>query len=189
MSELSVHEMNRIIEAVLFAAGHPLSYDKIAEVLQISKKEARKIVKNFADFYNADDSRGLILLTFDDSCQLAAKEQYGSYIRTALNIKNGGNLSRSSLEILAIVAYNQPVTRAYIDEVRGVDSTYSVSSLIQKGLLKVKGHLDVPGRPALLVTTEEFLRCFGLSSISDLPAKDTFVCAQENVPLQISIAT
>ena len=183
MSELSVHEMNRIIEAVLFAAGHPLSYDKIAEVLQISKKEARKIVKNFADFYNTDDSRGLILLTFDDSCQLAAKEQYGSYIRTALNIKNGGNLSRSSLEILAIVAYNQPVTRAYIDEVRGVDSTYSVSSLIQKG------HLDVPGRPALLVTTEEFLRCFGLSSISDLPAKDTFVCAQENVPLQISIAT
>lgn len=189
MSDVNVHEMNRIIEAVLFAAGHPVKYEKLSEVLQIGKRETEKLVRSFADSYNADESRALVILTFDDSCQLTTKEQYGDYIRSALNIKNGGNLSRSSLETLAIVAYNQPVTRAYIDEVRGVDSSYCVSSLLQRGLLKVKGHLDVPGRPSLLVTTDEFLRCFGLSSLSELPAKDTLGDDATNIPLEISIAT
>ena len=188
MNSRSIHEVNCIVEAILFAAGHPLTYGKIAEVLQMSEKEVRKIVRNFADSYNADETRALLLLTFDDSCQLTTREQYGPYIRTALNIKNGGNLSRSSLEVLAIVAYHQPVTRAYIDEVRGVDSSYSVSSLLQKGLLAVKGHLDVPGRPSLLVTTDEFLRCFGLSSIRALPAKESFAASDADAPVEFTIS-
>ena len=186
---MTVNEANSIIEAILFAAGHPLTYEKIASVLDITKAEVKKVVKNLSDEYNSEErASGLCILTFDDSCQISTKEQYGDYIRAALNIKNGGNLSKSSLETLAIVAYNQPVTRAYIDEVRGVDSAYSVTSLLQKGLLAIKGHLDVPGRPSLLVTTDEFLRVFGLSSIGELPAKDSFASpsCEEQIELPIS---
>ena len=110
-----------------------------------------------------------MLLTFDDSCQLCTMEQYGQYIREALGIRRGGNLSASSIEVLAIVAYNEPVTRAYIDTVRGVDSNYSVNTLCEKHLIEPCGRLDAPGRPMLYRTTEDFLRVFGLNSLDELP--------------------
>ena len=110
-----------------------------------------------------------MLLMFDDSCQLCTKEIFATYIREALGIRRGGNLSASSMEVLAVVAYNQPVTRTYIDTIRGVDSNYSVNSLIDKELIAAVGRLDAPGRPTLYGTTEKFLRVFGLSSIEDLP--------------------
>jgi segregation and condensation protein B len=122
--------------------------------------------------YNSIDSplpRGIMLLTFDDSCQLCTMEQYGQHIREALGIRRGGNLSASSIEVLAIVAYNEPVTRAYIDTVRGVDSNYSVNTLCEKHLIEPCGRLDAPGRPMLYRTTEDFLRVFGLNSLSELP--------------------
>ena len=122
--------------------------------------------------YNSIDSplpRGIMLLTFDDSCQLCTMEQYGQYIREALGIRRGGNLSASSIEVLAIIAYNEPVTRAYIDTVRGVDSNYSVNTLCEKHLIEPCGRLDAPGRPMLYRTTEDFLRVFGLNSLSELP--------------------
>ena len=118
-----------------------------------------------------------MLLTFDSSCQLCTNEKYLPYIREALGIKRGGNLSASSLEVLAIAAYNQPVTRAFIDTVRGVDSAYAVGSLLDKELIAPVGRLDAPGRPMLYGTTEKFLRVFGLSSIKELPEADSVLAA------------
>ena len=114
-----------------------------------------------------------MLLCFDDGCQLATKEEYGDYVRNALGIRRGGNLSASSLEVLAIVAYNEPVTRAFIDTVRGVDSSYAVTSLADKHMIERCGRLDVPGRPILYRTTDDFLRVFGLNSLNDLPEVKT----------------
>lgn len=158
------------IEAILFAAGYPVKYDKLAEVLGLGTADTRHLVENMADGYNAENSpRGLRLLLFKDTCQLCTKEQYAPYIREALGIRRGGNLSASSMEVLAVVAYNQPVTRTYIDTVRGVDSSYAVNSLLDKELIEACGRLDAPGRPMLYATTEKFLRVFGLNSLSDLP--------------------
>ena len=109
------------------------------------------------------------MLAFDDACQLCTQEKYLPYIREALGIRRSGTLSNSSIEVLAVVAYNQPVTRAYIDAVRGVDSAYAVSSLLERGLIHSIGRLDAPGRPMLYGTTDDFLRCFGLSSLTELP--------------------
>ena len=113
--------------------------------------------------------RGIQLLLYPDTCQLTTKEVFAPYIREALGIKRGGNLSNSSLEVLAVVAYNQPVTRSYIDVIRGVDSSYAVTSLLDKGLIEAVGRLDAPGRPMLYGTTDKFLRVFGLNSLADLP--------------------
>ena len=167
-----VPKCERIIEAVLFAAGHPVTYAKLAEVLGTTAGTCRKIVGDYADKYNGECGieRGVMLAVYPDSCQLCTKEDYGKFVREALGIRRGGNLSNTSLEVLAIIAYNQPVTRVYIDTVRGVDSSYTVSSLYDKGLIEPCGRLDVPGHPRLYRTTENFLRVFGLSSLSDLPA-------------------
>jgi segregation and condensation protein B len=163
----------RVIEAVLFAAGHPVTFAKLAEVLSTTVANVRRVVQSFAEEYNSPDSpveRGIMMLVFDDSCQLASREAYGDHIRTALGIKRGGNLSPSSLEVLAIIAYNEPVTRVYVDTVRGVDSGYAVNSLAERQLIEPCGRLDAPGRPILYRTTANFLRVFGLNSLTDLPA-------------------
>lgn len=172
------------IEAILFAAGHPISYQVLASTLGYKEKEIRKIVKKMTERY---DDRGILLLAFDTTCQLCTREEFMPYIRTALGIKRGGNLSASSLEVLAIVAYNQPVTRAFIDAVRGVDSSYATTSLCEKGLLEVTGHLDAPGRPSLLCTTDKFLRVFGLSSLSELPPAEQLVMAPPEAGEQTAI--
>lgn len=160
-----------VIEAILFAAGYPVKYEKIAQVLKISAGQAKDIVHEYAKEYNGgtDTPRGVILLTFDDACQLCTKEEFISEVREALGIRRGGSLSPSSIEVLAIIAYNEPVTRAYVDTVRGVDSSYAITSLSDKHLIEVCGRLDVPGRPLLYRTTDDFLRVFGMQSLSDLP--------------------
>ena len=165
-----IKNVEAAIEAILYAAGHPIAYEKIAEVLGLTVRDTKKIIEHMAESYNKEGSgRGILLLTFDDSCQLATKEIFATYIREALGIRRGGNLSASSMEVLAIVAYNQPVTRTYIDTIRGVDSNYSVNSLIDKELIVAVGRLDAPGRPTLYGTSEKFLRVFGLSSLDELP--------------------
>lgn len=167
----NIPKCERIIEAVLFAAGHPVEYAKLAEAMNISLPLCKRIVSDFAEKYNncEDISRGIMMVLFPDSCQICTREEYGAYIRSALGIRRGGHLSNSSLEVLAVVAYNQPVTRAFIDTVRGVDSSYAVSSMVEKKLIEPCGRLDVPGRPMLYRTTDNFLRVFGLSSVSELP--------------------
>ncbi len=167
---ITLEKVTAAIEAILYAAGHPVEYAKLSEVLGLSVKDVKNMVEAMARDYNGEKSRrGIMLLMFPDSCQLATKEEFLPYIREALGIKRGGNLSNSTLEALAVVAYNQPVTRAYVDTVRGVDSSYAMTSLIDKGLIESLSRLDAPGRPMLYTTTEKFLRVFGLNSLADLP--------------------
>lgn len=172
------------IEAILYAAGYPVKYEKIAEVLGLDLKNTKTLISHMAEAYNAENSKhGISLLTFDETCQFCTKEQYAPYIREALGIRRGGNLSASSMEVLAIVAYNQPVTRSFIDQVRGVDSSYAVNSLIDKALIASCGRLDAPGRPMLYATTEKFLRVFGLRSLSELPETEVMLPPSDATPM------
>lgn len=170
-----IERAEQAIEAVLFAAGHPVTYDKLAAVIGLSARDIRNLTARLADSF---EGRGIQLLLYPDSCQLCTREEFAPLIREALDIKRGGNLSASSMEVLAVAAYNQPVTRAFIDTVRGVDSSYAVSSLLDKGLLEPVGRLEAPGRPMLLGTTEKFLRVFGLSSLADLPETEALSTAE-----------
>lgn len=163
-----IKNIEAAIEAILYAAGYPVEYSRIADVLGLTKRDVKRMVEHMAEAY-ADNSHGISLLVFDESCQFCTKENYAPYIREALGIRRGGNLSASSMEVLAVVAYNQPVTRTYIDTIRGVDSNYAVNSLIDKGLIHAVDRLDAPGRPMLYGTTEKFLRVFGINSLKDLP--------------------
>lgn len=167
---VSLEKVTSAIEAILYAAGHPVEYEKLSAVLGLSVRDIKNMVEAMSRDFNSESSnRGVLLLTYPDSCQFATKEEFLPYIREALGIKRGGNLSNSSMEALAVVAYNQPVTRAYVDAVRGVDSSYAMTSLIDKGLIESLSRLDAPGRPMLYTTTDKFLRVFGLSSLEDLP--------------------
>lgn len=186
-SEMSPVQIAAAIEAILFAAGYPVRYEKLAQVLSITPSEARKAVSELSEVYNTDD-HGIMLLMLPETCQLCTKEQFGTHIREALGIKRGGNLSNSSMEVLAIVAYNQPVTRSFVDIVRGVDSSYAMNSLTEKGLIECSGRLDAPGRPMLYSTTDKFLRVFGLSSTSELPEIEELRTADEQMELIISSA-
>ena len=158
------------LEAVLFAAGHPITYATLARVFELTPAVVKDKVFDYAMKYNDPTiPRGVILLTYKDSCQLCTKEHYLHEIRDALGIRKSGSLSTSSMEVLAIVAYNQPVTRAFVDTLRRVDSSYAMNNLLDRGLIKATGRLDVPGRPMLYGTTLDFLRCFGLNDLDSLP--------------------
>jgi segregation and condensation protein B len=171
---MQITNIESAIEAILYAAGYPVKYTKLSEVLGLEIKDVKTMVEHMAVQYNKEDSsRGINLLVFEETCQFCTKEQYAPYIREALGIKRGGNLSASSLEVLAVIAYNQPVTRAYVDTVRGVDSSYAMNSLIDKGLIEACGRLDAPGRPMIYKTTEKFLRVFGINSLEDLPQTES----------------
>ena len=177
-----VNNLKAAIEAILFAAGHPVKYERIADVLGISVKDVKALTEHLAEVYaDEENGSGLMLLNYEESgtCQLCTKEQYAPYIREALGIRKGGNLSPSSLEVLAIVAYNQPVTRSFIDQVRGTDSSYATTSLIDKELIEPCGTLDAPGRPKLYRTTEKFLRVFGLNSLEELPVAEHLVMPED----------
>ncbi|MFQ9149719.1 MAG: SMC-Scp complex subunit ScpB [Eubacteriales bacterium] len=166
-------ELIPALEAILFAAGYPVGFEKLGEALGLSLDDTRAIAEELRRRLE-DKSSGIQLLIFDDSCQLCTKEEHIDRIRAVLGVKRGGNLSRSSLETLAIVAYHQPVTRSYIDQIRGTDSAYAVNNLIDKRLIEVCGKLDAPGHPSLFKTTDDFLRVFGLTSLSALPPVELF---------------
>ena len=169
IQKIDSKNLEKAIEAILFAAGHPVTYAKLAEVLGYFEAQIKKKVLAFAEKYNENDRRGIMLLAFESSCQLCTREEYLPYIKATLGIRKGGNLSGSSIETLAIIAYNQPTTRAFVDEVRGVDSSYIIGNLLEKNLIEICGRLDVPGRPNLYKTTATFLRCFGIESLEQLP--------------------
>ena len=160
------NELVPVIEAILFAAGFPVKYEKIAQTLEITEDEVKEILSSGAFSY---ENRGIRLVTFSDSCQLCTDELYERQVKTALGMRHGGALSNSAMETLAIIAYNQPATKSFIEQVRGVDSSYAITTLCEKQLIEVIGRLDVPGKPNLYATTETFLRCFGLSSLEELP--------------------
>ncbi len=189
--DIDIAHTQKIIESVLFAAGYPVSYATIGKVLEITPGAAKRIVRDYAIEYNREDGmlpRGIILIMFEGACQLCTKEQFGQYVRDALGIRRGGNLSQSSIETLAVIAYNEPVTRAFIDTVRGVDSSYAVANLREKELIEPCGRLDVPGRPRLYRTTDNFLRVFGLSSLDELPEVPVPTSDMKQIPIEAEIA-
>lgn len=181
---VQVDNPSAAIEAIMFAAGYPMKYEKLAATLEISVSDVKRYVSELAEKYASDDY-GIMILMFPETCQFCTKERYAEPIKTALGIKRGGNLSASSMEVLAIIAYNQPVTRSFVDLVRGVDSNYAMNSLINKALIECCGRLDAPGRPMLYATTDKFLRVFGLNSTNDLPEVEMLRASEEQMEIMI----
>ncbi len=165
---MTVNEMIPAFEAVLFASGEPVEIERFCQIFEVDDETVVSVMDMLADRYENMGS-AVKVIRLDFSYQLCTKKEYGDYIRTALDLRRRTPLSQASLEVLAVVAYNQPVTKAYVEQVRGVDCSGVVSTLVEKGLLEEKGRLELPGRPLLYGTTTTFLRCFGLKSLDDLP--------------------
>ncbi len=163
LKQLAAH-----VEAVLFSSGDPLSAEKICAALAVTKRELNEAVEYLEQRYLQEDS-GIELLRLNDAYQLAVKKQFASDVKAVLEIKKGATLSPAAMEVLTIAAYNQPVTKAFVEHVRGVDSSSVVNSLVEKDLLCETGRLNLPGRPVAYKTTDNFLRAFGLSSLDELP--------------------
>lgn len=165
---MNINEMIPCLEAILFASGEPVEGERICAALEIDQEQLGEIAKRLSDRME-DAGSGLKLLKLERSYQLCSKEKYVDAIRTVMDLKRRVPLSQAAMEVLAVVAYNQPVTKAYVEQVRGVDCTGVMSSLVEKGLVEEKGRLELPGRPLLYGTTDQFLRCFSLTGLADLP--------------------
>lgn len=161
-------DISSAIEAILFAAGDSVPIARLSLILEVYEGEIENAAAALAEKY-VSEGRGIRILRLDDKLQMCSAPEYASYINKALEQRKPPMLSQSALETLAVVAYFQPVTRAYIDQVRGVDSSYTVGVLTQRGLIEPCGKLDVPGRPSVFRTTDVFLRTMGISELSQLP--------------------
>lgn len=165
---MNVNEMQAAVEAVLFASGEPLEKARLAEVFEIEAEQLENIAENIAARLDETGS-GLCLMKLGDKYQLCSRSEYAQYIRNVLDLKRNAPLSNAAFEVLAVVAYNQPITKSFIEHVRGVDCSGVIGTLCQRGLIEEKGRLDLPGRPLLYGTTSDFLRCFCISDLSELP--------------------
>lgn len=165
---MEIRDIEASMEAILFASGEAVSVERLAAVLAVPPELIADTATHLADKLSYD-RRGIRLIKLDNSLQLCSAPEYGDIVRSALETRKPPQLTQTALEVLAIVAYFQPVTRAYIEQVRGVDSSYTVGVLQERGLIEPCGKLDAPGRPRLYRTTKAFLRVFGISSLSELP--------------------
>lgn len=165
---MEIKQYQAAMEAVLFASGEPVSLTRLAEVLELDEETALRLAEDLKNDYNTRSS-GLGIVRLDDGYQMVTRRDYADYIRKTMDIRRNTPLSQAAMEVLAIVAYNQPVTRAFIEQVRGVDCGAVVQGLAAKNLIEERGRLELPGRPLLYGTTADFLRCFGLSSLGELP--------------------
>ena len=168
MADMDRKEMESAVEGILFASGEPVRVDRICTALGIDRPAAEQILQKLMDYY-AYERRGIRLLKIEDSWQLCSAPDYADVIRRAFEIRKPAKLSQPALEVLTIVAYYQPTTRAYVDQIRGVDSSYTVGLLLDRHLIEECGRLQVPGRPRLYRTTQAFLRAFHLRSLEELP--------------------
>ncbi len=157
------------LEAILFAAGEPLAEDKIAQALGLTAGTTHTVLELLQKKYNHPHS-GIHIVCIENKYQMTTNPAYIEPVRATLELKRNSPLSQAALEVLAVVAYNQPVTKAFVEQVRGVDCSGVIGSLIQKGLLEERGRLELPGRPLLYGTTDHFLMCLGISSLDDLPS-------------------
>ncbi|MBQ8605615.1 MAG: SMC-Scp complex subunit ScpB [Clostridia bacterium] len=160
--------MTGAIESILFASGEPIEAVKLAQTLETDVKTLESKIDEMIDYYE-QNQRGFTILKLESAYQMSSRGFYGEITKRALDHRRNTPLSNAALEILAIVAYNQPVTKGYIEQIRGVDCFYGINSLIEKGLLEERGRLEAPGRPRLYGTTPDFLRCFGIDSLDKLP--------------------
>lgn len=168
VKSMEINEIESALEGILFAAGDPVPADRLSTVLDIDKQLLETAIDNLADYYKFN-RRGIRLVRLDDSYQLTTAAEYADYVRQTLEVRKQPTISKAALEVLSIIAYYQPTTRAYIEQIRGVDSSGTLGTLLERSLIQESGHLDVPGRPKLYSTTPNFLRAFGISSIDELP--------------------
>lgn len=168
MERMKASKIQSAVEAVLFAAGEPVELQKIADVFEIESELADRILYNLAAELDERGS-GICLLKLGDKYQLSSRTEYAEIIRDFLELRKNTPLSGAAFEVLAVIAYNQPVTKSFVEQVRGVDCSGVIATLCQKKLIEERGRLDLPGRPLLYGTTPEFLRVFGISSLDELP--------------------
>lgn len=155
-------------EAVLYASGEPMSIERFSQVFEITPEKVVSVMEKLAEKMKNNGS-GLELLRLENTYQLATKTDYAEYIKKAFDMRRRTPLSPAALEVLAVVAYNQPVTKSFIEQVRGVDCSGVVTTLVEKGLIEERGRLELPGKPLLYGTTKNFLRCFSISDLTELP--------------------
>lgn len=165
---MKLNESIAIIEAVLFAHGDPITPEKLAEASGIDTETTVKLIDQLERRYNVQES-GLQIIRLNDGFQITTRPEYSSYIKSALETRKQQPLSQAAMETLSIIAYNQPVTKSFVEQVRGIDSSSVVNTLVERDLLEEAGRLDLPGRPVAYRTTDTFLRCFGISSLKELP--------------------
>ena len=166
-------QLESTLEAVLFAAGDAVSIDRLCEVLELPRETVLEAARELSSRYDFEQ-RGLMLRRIADKLQLCSRPMYAEAVRRVTETRKNASLSPAALEVLTIIAYRQPVTRAFIDQLRGVDSGGTLSSLAEKQMIEEAGRLEVPGRPILYRTTERFLQAFALESLDDLPALPAF---------------
>ena len=165
---MTTKELIKAFEAVLFASGEPLSIERFSQVFEVTPEKTVEVMDALAKKLE-DNESSLKLVRMDNTYQLATKTEYAEYIKKAFDLRRRTPLSSAALEVLAVVAYNQPVTKSFIEQVRGVDCSGVVTTLIEKGLVEERGRLELPGKPLLYGTTKNFLRCFSLGDLSELP--------------------
>ena len=168
MEILEMKEIEAALEGILFASGEPVHIDRICLALDLDRPTAELVLQKLGDYYSFE-RRGVRLLQMEDTYQMCSAPEYADIIRRAFEVRKPAKLSQPALEVLTIIAYYQPTTRAYVDQIRGVDSSYTVGLLLERQLIEECGRLQVPGRPRLYRTTKAFLRAFHLNSLEDLP--------------------
>lgn len=171
--------LKAVLEGLLFVVGDDgLDLDEISRVLEISKDDVKELIKELQTDYQSND-RGIRIDFLGDKLKLTTKKEHNMYYQKLLTAEDNNNLSQAALETLAIIAYNQPITRVKVDELRGISNNHIIRKLVAKGLIKESGRSNMPGRPILYETTSEFLDYFGLSSIDELPDMRDFLEEEE----------
>ncbi len=165
---MEIKEKLGAIEAILFASGEPIEIYRLSEARQVDAGVLPSMIRLLNERYE-DYGSGICIKKFDSSYQMCTREEFSPQIRTALETKRATPLSNAAMEALTIIAYNQPVSKGFVENVRGIDSSSVINNLVEKGLVEEAGRLDVPGKPIVYRTTSVFLRSFGLSSTADLP--------------------
>lgn len=165
---MKTEKLIEAFEAVLFAGGEPISIDRLSQTFEITPEKAVEVMELLGAKMRKNGS-GLELLRLENTYQLSTNSEYAEYIKRAFDLRRRTPLSSAALEVLAVVAYNQPITKAFIEQVRGVDCSSVVTTLIEKGLIEERGRLELPGKPLLYGTTKNFLRCFSISDLTQLP--------------------
>lgn len=179
--------MESALEGVLFASGEPVPVERLCLGLEVDRPTLDAVAQRLMDKYSYE-RRGIRLVRLDTSYQLCSAPEFAPYIRKTLESRKPARLSQPALEVLAIIAYYQPVTRAYVDQVRGVDSAYTVGLLLERELIEEAGRLAVPGRPTLFRTTKNFLRSFGLTNLEELPELPDASKEGEQLTLELEAA-
>ena len=179
-------EIKRAIEAILFAAGDPVGVDRMALAIGAGRDQIEENLKALMDAYSFE-RRGMRIIRLEDAYQMVSAQELSEVISRALETRKPPKLSASALETLTVIAYYQPTTKAFVEQIRGVDSSYTISALLNKKLIEEQGRLSVPGRPILYGTTPDFLRTFGIASLDDLPEVDLPKAQTQQLEMQLSI--